>query len=264
MSNLRTIISSKTPLLKNYKNKNIIETECLLGENFSVIKTENRHSFGELLTDNYSGWVETNSLGKKSETTHRVTALSTNIYMKNNPKSIVLKSLYHGSELYVSHFKKEWAHVLVSNNAQIIEGYVPKSHLSKKSNINHEWIKVGNMFLNTPYVWGGRTVSGIDCSALLQLSIKTIGINLPRNTKDQINFMTKSPDFKEISITNKKNFSKGLIFFWSSHVAFTNKKNSLLHANAFHMKVAEEPIHNALLRFETNRIPLLKTFIINY
>ena len=134
---------------------------------------------------------------------------------------------------------------------------------SKKSTINSEWIEIGNKFLDAPYVWGGRTISGIDCSALLQLSIKTIGINLPRNTKDQLNFMTKSADFKEISISNKKNFNKGLIFFWSGHVAFTNNRNSLLHANAFHMKVAEEPIHDALLRFKINRIPLLKTFVMN-
>ena len=260
MTNLRTIISSKSPLLKNYKNKNIIETECLLGESFLVIKTENGYSFGELLTDNYFGWLENKALSKKYETTHRVTAISTNIYIENNPKSRVLKRLYLGSELYVSDLKKDWAHILISDNSQIIKAYVPSSHLSKKSIMNHDWIEVGNKFLDSPYVWGGRTINGIDCSALLQLSFKTIGINLPRNTKDQIIFMSKSPNFKEVSITSKKNYNKGLIFFWPGHVAFTNKKNSLLHANAFHMKVAEEPIDNALLRFKINGIPLIKIF----
>ena len=200
MSDLRTIISSKTPLLKNYENKNIIETECLLGEIFLVIKTENGYCFGELLTDNYVGWVETNSLAKKCKTTHKVIIPATNIYLENNPKSVVLKRLYLGSELFVSHFKNDWAHVLISNKSQIIETYVPKNHLSRKSKTSHEWIEVGNKFLNAPYVWGGKTINGIDCSALLQLSMKTIGINLPRNTRDQLEFMTNSNKFKEVTL----------------------------------------------------------------
>ena len=263
MSDLRIIISSKTPLLKNYKNKNIIETECLFGEIFSVIRTEDGYCFGELLTDNYVGWVETNSLGKKCKTTHKVIVPSTNIYLENNPKSVVLKRLFLGSEIFVNYFNNDWANVLISNNSKIIESYVPKKHLSRKSSISQEWIEVGNKFLNAPYVWGGKTISGIDCSALLQLSIKTIGINLPRNTKEQLEFMTNSTKFKEVTLTKKQNYNKGLIFFWSGHVAFTNKKNSLLHANAFHMKVEEEPIHNALSRFKTNGITLLKIFILN-
>ena len=263
MTNLRSIIYSKTPLFKSFNNKNIIETECLLGENFLVTKTQNEYSFGKLLTDNYTGWVETNALGNKSETTHRVITLSTNIYLEKTPKSVVLKGLSLGCELHVRRCEQEWAQVLISNNSQIIKAYVPKNHLSKNSFINHKWTQIGTAYLNTPYVWGGRTYRGIDCSALIQLSMKTIGINLPRNTEDQINFMNESKDFKEVSITNQKNFNEGLILFWLGHVGFINKKNTLLHASAFHMKVVEEPIDVTLKRFKGKGIPLLKIFILN-
>ena len=136
MTNLRSIIYSKTPLFKSFNNKNIIETECLLGESFLVTKTQNEYSFGKLLTDNYTGWVETNALGDKSETTHRVITLSTNIYLEKTPKSVVLKGLSLGCELHVRRCEQEWAQVLISNNSQIIKAYVPKNHLSKIEDVD--------------------------------------------------------------------------------------------------------------------------------
>ena len=86
-------------------------------------------------------------------------------------------------------------------------------------------------FIGTPYKWGGRSAFGIDCSALVQISLQTcLNIDFPRNTSDQIIYALKIG-----KVVNK--IARGHLIFWKGHIAIACDKDTILHANAFHMKV---------------------------
>ena len=83
--------------------------------------------------------------------------------------------------------------ILIRNHvSSLIHGYVLKSHILEKSDIQLDWVKYAEFFIGTPYRWGGRNSIGLDCSALLQLTKKFRGENLPRDTKEQFDFFSKS------------------------------------------------------------------------
>ena len=145
-------------------------------------------------------------------------------------------------------------------------GFIPSNHLSKISNFDHDWKKIGFQMLNTPYKWGGRTNQGLDCSALLQLSFQTVGINLPRNSSEQISFMHNSKMFDNVKINQEEisSLKEGTIIFWDGHVGYMCTSRTLLHANAFHMKVEQEPIVETIKRFENDKIFVTSFFTFNY
>ena len=112
-----------------------------------------------------------------------------------------------------------------------------------RQNINKEWIDVAFSFLGAPYLWGGKTFIGIDCSGLVQLALSASGILVPRNTDEQAkNFHNRLKTVSKIE--------RGCLIFWKGHVAIVLKKNKLLHSNAYHMCVQTEPLNKALSRIK--------------
>ena len=264
-STTKQIISHNVQLYSEPNEKIELETECLFGEVFSVYKIFKNWTFGKLKTDNYLGWIKTINLGDSILSTHVVMSRSTNIQQAPNVKSQVVKSLSLGCKVTVIDFKETWSVIqfVIANKRTL--GFVSTNHLSKISNFDHDWKKIGFQMLNTPYKWGGRTHQGLDCSALLQLSFQTIGINLPRNSYEQMCFMNNSEMFNNIKIDQNKLscLKEGTIIFWDGHVGFTSSSGILLHANAFHMKVAQEPIIETLRRFENKNIFITSLFKFN-
>jgi hypothetical protein len=260
-SQIKSIISFKAPLYQKPQMCNEIETECLFGEKFSIIKKKNEWIYGELKTDNYLGWINQECLGNNNLTTHKVILKNTNIYKESSPKSIVLQKLSLGSLLNIIDIKKNWGEVIFFSQSRKVRGFVPLEHVSEITCINYKWIETCREMINTPYVWGGRTFEGIDCSALLQISMRKSGIDIPRNTSEQIRYMNSSNNFSNIKVKGIKNFVKGTIIFWPGHVGVISKKNILLHANAFHMRVVEEPINTAIERLNVSNLKPIKAYI---
>ncbi|MDC1356852.1 C40 family peptidase [Pseudomonadota bacterium] len=228
----------------------------MFGEIFSVYKTIEDWCFGTLLTDNHEGWIQAKYLGSYKENNYRIKSKSSNIYLYPDAKSIVLKYLSLGSTVYAHKIENDWATISLNSKNSSKTGFIPVNHLTKVTEYKCDWINTSYEMLNTPYVWGGRTSNGIDCSALLQLSFQSTGINLPRNTKEQVLFMKTSQRFKEIDLDllRKSNIQKGFIIFWPGHVGIMSKKNILLHANAYHMNVCEENIFSVFNRFKSHNI----------
>ena len=102
-------------------------------------------------------------------------------------------------------------------------------------------IAVAERFLNAPYLWGGKTSLGLDCSGLVQISLAACGIACPRDTVGQ------EPAFARSSSPSGK-LQRGDLIFWEGHVAIVRDEATLIHANAFHMSVAIEPIAEAVER----------------
>jgi cell wall-associated NlpC family hydrolase len=119
-------------------------------------------------------------------------------------------------------------------------GYIPKRHLTPLTANESDFVAVAERFLNVPYLWGGKSAAGIDCSGLVQVALHACGITCPRDSDMQEKALGKS-----VSLAGLQN---GDLIFWKGHVAFALGRNSLLHANAFHMAVAVEPVGEALAR----------------
>ena len=123
-------------------------------------------------------------------------------------------------------------------------GFVPTSHIVPLDHISNDWVSIAENLIGTPYRWGGKDTIGIDCSALIQLTLETIGVIFPRNTKDQENF-DKGINFSYGQL------KRGVLVFWNGHVGVMTNKKNLLHSNGFFMstivedlKVAEKRIGN--------------------
>jgi cell wall-associated NlpC family hydrolase len=104
-----------------------------------------------------------------------------------------------------------------------------------------DFVAIAERFLGTPYLWGGKTSFGIDCSGIVQVALTACGIACPRDS------IMQEQAFPRSSAPIEK-FKRGDLVFWKGHVAIVRDEATLLHANAFHMEVALEPIAEAVAR----------------
>jgi cell wall-associated NlpC family hydrolase len=123
-------------------------------------------------------------------------------------------------------------------------GYVPKRHLVPLAANEIDFVAVAERFIGAPYLWGGKSVLGIDCSGLTQVAITACGLACPRDS-----------DMQEAAIgapTSLAELRRGDLLFWKGHVAIARSATSLVHANAFHMAVAIEPTAEAIARISAS------------
>jgi cell wall-associated NlpC family hydrolase len=232
------VIDVSAPLRSAPTSEASLDTEALHGERVTVYEsTEEGWSWGQLARDGYVGWLPSNALAKAAaKPTHRVQALRTFIFPKPDIKSPPIASLSFGSELVVKREENGFA-VAASG------GFVPIQHVRAADFHESDAVEVAARFLGTPYLWGGKTSAGLDCSGLVQLALQSIGKECPRDS-DMQQKIGKPVAFSG----DEKAFSRGDLIFWKGHVGFYAGQGKLLHANAFHMAVAEELLADAIAR----------------
>lgn len=222
---LKQVCVPFTPILSSYGKNSLLETEALYGEKIKILKTYNDWYYGELNTDGYKGWIKKNDLTHVNKVNFRISVSLSIINKEPNHKSRVITYLPMGAHLYAINYNIKWHKVILNLNKKKVFGFIPTTNISKIGTINKDWVNCSKSFLSCPYKWGGRTYLGLDCSALLQLSLQIAGIILPRNSGDQIN--TKYMTYVKDRILNK-----GDIIFWPGHVGIMVSTKKMIHSNA--------------------------------
>lgn len=255
-SSVKNICKPST-ILKSAPNENSnIETECLYGEKVKVLESVGKWIKCITLLDKYEGWIKVSDVYELGKTTHRVIYPRSFVYNKPNIKSYAFSYLPMGSKVKVDPYDNTWSKMNLFCNKGYKSGFILSKHIVRKNEVVKDWVSIAEKLIGVPYKWGGRDSMGIDCSALIQLSLETIGINFPRNSNDQENLHVGIP-------YNYKLISRGSLIYWNGHVGVMKNKNELLHANAFHMMVMSENINLAIHRIHKNYGPIKKV-INNY
>ncbi len=112
-------------------------------------------------------------------------------------------------------------------------------------------VAVAERFLHAPYLWGGKTTLGLDCSALVQLALTACGLDCPRDSDLQERALGTPLPASDLT-----NLRRGDLMFWKGHVAIVRDRETLIHANAHHMAVTIEPIATTVARIAASGYPL--------
>ncbi|MFK7793372.1 MAG: C40 family peptidase [Devosiaceae bacterium] len=209
--------------------------QAFFGETFMVYQTQGYWAWGQLLTDGYVGWVSALDLiaHDSTQATHLICAPLTRA-TDASIKVLGTGPLPMGAQLRVSD-----ASIAVNGSsapfAQSDAGAIPAAHLQEIGTPQADWVAVAERFAHTPYVWGGRSALGIDCSALVQLALQQAGLPCPRDSDMQEADMG-------VAVDRAEGLQRGDLVFWPGHVGIMLDQAKLFHANAFAMSTVPEPL----------------------
>jgi cell wall-associated NlpC family hydrolase len=230
------VIAPQAPLRQAPSPDAPLDTEALRGERVVVDEiSDEGWAHGRLETDGYVGFLPMSALAPAGPApTHKVTTLRTLVFPGPSIKIPPLEALPLGARLAVA--RNEGAFAVTASG-----GYLPTRHLSPIDTCESDFVAVAERFLNAPYLWGGKTSLGLDCSGLVQVTLAACGIPCPRDT------VMQEPAFAKLP-SPPGNLRRGDLIFWIGHVAIARDSATLIHANAFHMAVAIEPTMEAIDR----------------
>lgn len=236
---LREVVEAQAPLRRAPAPDGPLDTEALLGERVTVYEeTDEGWSWGQLADDGYVGWIPSNALAAPGpDPTHKVAALRTFIFPGPSIKLPPSAALSLGARLAIVGQADRLA-------VTARHGYVPAGHLTPLGEMRSDPVAVAEMFVGVPYLWGGKTSLGLDCSGLVQVSMTACGVACPRDSDMQERALGTSIPWNG----NPARLQRGDLVFWKGHVAMVRDRASLVHANAFHMAVAIESTDTALAR----------------
>ncbi len=203
-------------------------TELLFGEDVSVSFSRADWAEVESLVDGYKGFMLASALTQPiSDPTHRISALRTHVYPEPSMKTPALGVLSFLSPVRPGAERNGFAEIAPG-------AWIYTRHLAQVGPIESDIVKTATRFLETPYLWGGRTAFGLDCSALVQLSLAAAGIAAPRDSGPQRCALGQR-------VLGDAPPRRGDLVFWPGHVAIATDDGNVVHANAHTMTVAIEP-----------------------
>lgn len=236
---VRQVIAPLAPLRREPHSGAALDTEALIGERVTVAEDD-----GEgwvrvtLMADGYAGYLPAAALGAPAGTTHRVVVPRTFVYPGPSIKLPPLAVLPLTGQVRVSAAEGDFARI----RGDFGEGFVYAAHLLPLTAAwESDFVAVAERFLGVPYLWGGKSALGIDCSALVQLSLAAAGASAPRDSGPQSRGLggpLGDGDFP----------GRGDLAFWPGHVGILRDAETLLHASGHHMLVVSERLTEALAR----------------
>ena len=233
------VVAPQAPLHREPRPDAPLDTEALKGERVTIYDTDDEGwAWGQLASDGYVGWFPIAALGPPGPPpTHKVTALRSFVFPGPSIKTPPLEALPFGATLNVIRIEERMA-ITPSG------GHVPAAHLALIGEKERDFVAIAERFVGAPYLWGGKTMLGIDCSGLLQIALSACGVPCPRDSDMQEQTFGAALERGAGAL----NLQRGSLLFWRGHVAIALDRDTLLHANAFHMAVVIEPAGEAIAR----------------
>lgn len=215
-----------------------LATQALHGEVLDLFHEEHGFVLAQCRRDRYVGWVAREGLSDTLlNPTHRIATVGTHAYAAPDLKSPAQVMLGLGARVSVTGIDGDWRHCAGA-------GWVHRRHLTLVSAVVEDPVTVAERFLHTPYLWGGRSRLGLDCTGLTQQAFEAAGVLLPRDSDMQ--FAWCGADIE--NWRSPGTLRRGDLVFWKGHVGIMTDADHLLHANAWHMAVANEPVADAITR----------------
>ncbi len=234
----KQVVAASAPLRRAPDPGSPLETEALHGESVMLFDEDGEWAWAQLDRDSYVGYLPLRALGAPSAPTHRVAALRTHAYPGPSIKLPPHMALPLGARLKIV--------ARVGDFAVAEDGlHLWKRHLVELGALERDYVAVAERFLEAPYLWGGRTSEGIDCSGLVQTALDAAGLASPRDSD-----MQEAALGGPIAVDGR--FARGDLVFWKGHVGIMRDPLTLLHANGWHMKVVSEPLKEARDRISAN------------
>lgn len=234
----RQVVHSATPVRAQPNALASWTTEALFGELVTVYEERDGWAWVQLERDGYVGYLRSAALtAQVRQPTHRVRALGTSLYPAPDVKAspwlpISMNALLTAAEVGPTF-------------ARLADGsFVPSRHIVEIDRFAPDFVAVAERFLGVPYLWGGRSRLGLDCSGLVQLAMHAAGLDCPRDSDMQQAELGDAVAVAE----DLDGLMRGDLVFWKGHVGIMLDAFLMLHANAHHMAVVAEPLAGAVDR----------------
>ncbi|MBM1171420.1 C40 family peptidase [Microvirga arabica] len=209
-----------------------VDTQAIFGESVTVYDEHEGWAWVQLHDDGYVGYLPSEALGEAgTEPTHKVRAIRTFIYPGPNLKLPYQSYLTLNSKVSVMETEGDYAQLATG-------GWVFAAHLSGLDAFEADYVTVAERFLHTPYLWGGKTSLGIDCSGLAQTALTAVGIKAPRDSDMQEHGLGTPVEVR----SDLSGLKRGDLVFWKGHVGLMMDETNFIHATGHSMTVMIEPL----------------------
>ncbi|NNK79405.1 MAG: C40 family peptidase [Litoreibacter sp.] len=209
-------------------------SQLVYGDLFNVLENSKGYLYGQSVNDGYCGYIKAEELGDPEDPTHWVAVPATHLYPGPHVRLMNTGILYFGSEVSIVSVEGDWTRLAGG-------ACVPSSHLLPLEERLDDPVTIADLMLGSPYLWGGITRYGIDCSGLVQMAWRACGLECPRDSDMQESELGRT-------LPQGETPRRGDLVFWEGHVGIVAERNMLLHANAHHMAVAYEKLDAAIVR----------------
>jgi len=210
------------------------DRQLLLGDAFLVIERRGGWVFGQSDRGGYCGWVAEAAVGTGDKPTHWVHGLATHVYAEPRVQAHEVMALTMGARVCVAAMQGAWAETAL--------GFVPAMLLARIGDWETDPVMVAEQFLGVPYLWGGNSAAGLDCSGLVQAAWLACGRDCPGDSDQQ---RSLGRDFRGRA-------RRGDLIFWQGHVALVTGPDRIIHANGHTMDVSYEGLADAIARIGTD------------
>ncbi|HEY8334286.1 MAG TPA: NlpC/P60 family protein [Tardiphaga sp.] len=232
------VMDGVAPMRREPFSGAMLDTQALKGERVTLYdRNSEGWAWGQLQSDGYVGWLPDLALYRPGPPpTHKVTALRTFAFPGPSIKLPPVDTLPLGARIAVVRFHDAFA---VTSEGHCL----PASHVGAIEAFERDFVAVAERFVGTPYLWGGKSSLGVDCSGLVQVALTASGTGCPRDSD-----MQEASLGRALSASEADHLQRGDLMFWKGHVAIVRDATTLVHANAHAMATAIENTQDAIAR----------------
>jgi cell wall-associated NlpC family hydrolase len=236
------VIAARAPLRSAPKFHAPLMTEALHGEAVTVYDSKDGWIWGQLKRDGYVGYIPADHLSSNVfKPTHAVRVRATYIFPSPDIKTPPIDMLTFGARTAAD--GREGRFLSLARG-----GYIFAEHCVGAGDKLKDYVRAAERLVGTPYLWGGKTSLGLDCSALVQLSLHAAGIDCPRDTDMQESEVGEAVEGIIDDGALKGGLERGDLIFWKGHVAIAQSSDWIVHASGQQMETVMEPVRHAIER----------------